>query len=72
MMPRKATNRTKAKAEAREQINEILVNPAHPYNDDSHPNHSAEVNRVSQLYQTVYGTGDEPDMFEQKFAAAAG
>ena len=59
-------------AEAREQINEILANPAHPYNDDSHPNHSAEVNRVSLLYQTVYGTGDEPDMFEQKFAAAAG
>lgn len=59
-------------AEAREQINEIIGNPAHPYNDDSHPNHGTEVNRVSKLYQTVYGTGDEPDLFERKFAEAAG
>jgi hypothetical protein len=59
-------------AEAREQINEIIANPDHPYNDDSHPNHRYEIDRVSKLYQTVYGTSDEPDMFEQKFAVAAG
>lgn len=59
-------------AEAREQINEIISNPAHPYNDEAHPNHRVEVDRVSKLYQAVYGTGDEPDLFEQRFAGAAG
>ena len=65
-------NARQTPAEAREQINEIVANPDHPYNDDGHPNHRYEVDRVSKLYQTVYGTGDEPDMFEQKFASAAG
>lgn len=55
-------------AEARHQIDEILSNPAHPYNDANNPGHDAAIEKVSKLYQAVYRSDDkaEPDMFERR------
>jgi len=55
-------------AEAKIQIDEILGNPAHPYNDINNPAHEAAVDSVQKLYQAAYLSDEnaEPDIFEQK------
>jgi hypothetical protein len=57
-------------AEAREQINEILGNSAHPYNDGQHPSHASEVDRVSKLYQVAYQSDVPQTEFGARFEAA--
>ena len=54
--------------EAKEQIDEILGNAAHPYNDLDNPAHDAAVDKVQKLYQAAYLSDDdaEPDIFERK------
>ena len=56
-------------AEARTQINEILGNASHPYNDSSHPQHNAEVDRVSRLYQAAYQNDEPATDFSKRFEA---
>ena len=58
-------------AEARMQIDEILANPTHPYNDANNPGHDAAILRMSKLYQAAYSSDEsaEPDMFERRLAA---
>jgi len=53
-------------AEALEQINQILGNASHPYNDDRHPQHNAEVDRVSRLYQAAYPSSDAETEFSKR------
>ena len=60
-------------AEAWSQINEIIGNAAHPYNDANHPAHNAEVDRVARLYQAAYQSSDDSEPageFERRFESA--
>jgi len=57
-------------AEALSQISEIIGNAAHPYNDENHPGHNAEVDRVARLYQAAYQSNEDsepPGEFERRF-----
>jgi hypothetical protein len=57
-------------AEALTQIGEITGNRAHPYNDDKHPSHQLEVERVARLYQAAYPSEGEQGEFEKRFESA--
>lgn len=54
---------------ALDQIADIMANASHPYNDETHPNHATELERMSRLYQAAYPSSDkEPDYFEQRLS----
>ena len=61
---------TMTPTEALEKISDVLGNAKHPYNDNTHPSHDQEVQRMSTLYQAAYPTDGEPDAFATRFNQA--